>query len=112
VLKDTGMTNCLPGELLAWTDAVDSVVVTAHRGTNHVAIVVHRERDDASAPWRIFSAHYRMVENGEPVCLWIRGEEQFNHAPTRAEIDALIRRVYVLQVFQPAPKFICKGTFK
>ncbi len=89
VLEQAGIKSVTNAAVMAWTPGLDGVIVTGQRSTNHVAVVAHRHLHSADRPWRLSFVQYKLTDR----CLWIRGEKEYDHAPSQEDIEELLNRV-------------------
>lgn len=109
VLRDVGVPDTADAKVVAWTPTFDHVIVQTQSATNHMVVAAYYDTSGSSGRWRVPYVQYRMVEDGQAYCRWIFGKEEFDHLPTRLDIDSLLKRAYMLSrppdlVFSEAAK--------
>lgn len=96
VLRDVEVPDTAEATVVAWTPALDGVIVQTRSATNYLVVIAYYEGSGSSGHWRVPCVQYRIIEDGQAYCRWLFGKEEFNHPPTRLDVDSLLKRAYML----------------
>ena len=105
VLQDVALPDVTDPKIVASTVKPERVIVIGQRRTNYVAVLAARFPEESSDRWSLYSHQYKLTDG----CVWRRSSQEFDHVPTRRDVDSLLADFFALG----APKdFLFTGDLK
>ncbi len=90
VLRDVNVADVQDPEVVAWTPDKRQVVLTGRRGGKYAVIAAYR--DSASEASRSSLTEVSIMRT-DGTDIWIRGNRDFDHPPTRADLVAFLTQL-------------------